>query len=285
MNTHQTPCASAGDGVLGSQARAASAPPSSRNMPARAAESLVIWHDLECGSYSADLPLWRELARAHPGETILDVGAGTGRVTLDLARANHRVIALDHEHELLAALRTDARELSLTGLLDCVCMDARRMELTGHAPFGLCVVPMQTIQLLGGSQERTEFLRRARAHMNIGARLACAIVTDIEPFDCMDGEDDGPAPEAVAIDDIFYVSRAMRVQVRGQRIAIERERRIHCPGEAPPRIERNLVELDCVSARELEREGHTAGWRPERAREIASTRDHVGSTVVMLRAA
>ncbi len=24
--------------------------------------STVIWHDLECGSYAADLPLWRELA-------------------------------------------------------------------------------------------------------------------------------------------------------------------------------------------------------------------------------
>jgi hypothetical protein len=24
--------------------------------------SSVIWHDLECGSYAADLPLWRELA-------------------------------------------------------------------------------------------------------------------------------------------------------------------------------------------------------------------------------
>ncbi len=26
--------------------------------------SAVVWHDLECGSYAADLPLWRELASA-----------------------------------------------------------------------------------------------------------------------------------------------------------------------------------------------------------------------------
>ena len=43
----------------------------------------VIWHDVECGAYVADLPLWRELAAACEGP-ILDVGAGTGRVTLDL---------------------------------------------------------------------------------------------------------------------------------------------------------------------------------------------------------
>ena len=29
---------------------------------ARPHPSAVIWHDLECGSYRADLPLWRELA-------------------------------------------------------------------------------------------------------------------------------------------------------------------------------------------------------------------------------
>ena len=56
----------------------------------------VVWHDLECGSYRADLPLWRDLAERH-GDPILDVGAGTGRVSLDLAQAGHRVTALDLE--------------------------------------------------------------------------------------------------------------------------------------------------------------------------------------------
>ncbi len=37
----------------------------------------VIWHDVECGSYAADLPLWRELAE-EAGVPVLDVGAGTG---------------------------------------------------------------------------------------------------------------------------------------------------------------------------------------------------------------
>ena len=40
----------------------------------------VIWHDLECGAYAEDLPLWRALAAEH-GDPVLDVGAGTGRVS------------------------------------------------------------------------------------------------------------------------------------------------------------------------------------------------------------
>ena len=69
---------------------------------------LVVWHDVECGRYTADLDLWRELAAGEPGP-VLDVGAGTGRVALALARAGHDVTALDREPELLEALgRTGA---------------------------------------------------------------------------------------------------------------------------------------------------------------------------------
>ncbi len=58
------------------------------------AESDIVWHDVECGSYYVDLPFWRELAAAEAGP-ILDVGAGTGRVALDLAAHGHEVVALD----------------------------------------------------------------------------------------------------------------------------------------------------------------------------------------------
>ena len=69
----------------------------------------VIWHDIECGAYAEDLPLWRSLA-AEYGDPVLDVGAGTGRVALDLARAGYRVTALDRDPELLAALESAPRE-------------------------------------------------------------------------------------------------------------------------------------------------------------------------------
>ena len=40
----------------------------------------ALWHDLECGAYGEDLPLWRALA-GEAGGPVLDVGAGTGRVS------------------------------------------------------------------------------------------------------------------------------------------------------------------------------------------------------------
>ena len=49
----------------------------------------IAWHDAECGSYRADLPLWRELAD-EAGGPVLDLGCGSGRVALDLAAARAR---------------------------------------------------------------------------------------------------------------------------------------------------------------------------------------------------
>ena len=133
--------------------------------------------------------------------------------------------ALDLDHDLLCALSERAGDLNV----ETVCADARSFELSRH-DFGLCVVPMQTIQLLGGSAERIAFLRRARAHLRPGGLLACAIVTTVEPFDCAEG-DVGPSAETAHVDGVLYVSRAMRVAALERSVVIERERRIATPGD------------------------------------------------------
>ena len=85
------------------------------------------WHDVECSAYGADLPLWRELA-AERGGPVLDVGAGTGRVALDLAARGHEVVAVDLEAELVEACaeRALARSLPVTA----VVADARDSSWT-----------------------------------------------------------------------------------------------------------------------------------------------------------
>ena len=245
----------------------------------------VVWHDLECGGYSADLSLWRELAEqsATPAGSapIVEVGAGTGRVTLDLARRGHAVTALDVRADLLGALQERAAGMAV----ETVCADARGLEL-GSRDFALGLVPMQTLQLFGGSAARMAFLTRARAHLRPGALLACAIVTAIEPFDCASG-DVSPAAETARVAGSVYISRAVSVRVRMRSIVIERERLILAGdgGAAPASpAERDLVELDRVTVAKLEQEALEVGLRPAGRREIPATDDHVGSTVVMLAA-
>jgi SAM-dependent methyltransferase len=253
-----------------------------RNSPRAADGEVVIWHDLECGGYRADLALWRALAaEASAGEAaapILDVGAGSGRVALELARAGHELTALDLDPQLLQALARRAAGLTL----QTVHADAREFALA-RRDYALCIAPMQTVQLLGGAAGRIAFMRRARAHLRPGALLACAIVTALEPFDCTAGGP-GPTPERTRVDGTLYVSRAVRVHMTPDKVLIERERRIH-PAEDGARArppQRDAIGLDRVSVADLRREGREAGLTPLRTSSIAATDQHVGSAVVML---
>jgi len=259
-----------------------------RQTPAAAA-SEVIWHELECGSYRADLPLWQELAALH-GDPILEIGAGTGRVSLALARAGHDVVALDLDPVLLDALRARTAGAAV----ETVRADARAFALA-RRDFGLCIVPMQTIQLLGGRAGRLAFLRCARAHLRDGGAIACAIACALEPFDCAHG-DPAPPPDSMRVDGARYVSRPTGVRLLGRRVLIERERVI-LPGVAgraqgalgtrsadTRTAEHSVIELDRVGTAQLHREAVHAGLRPEPAREIPATDEHTGSAVVVLRA-
>ena len=128
----------------------------------------ALWHDLECSAYEADLPLWRALA-GETGGPVLDVGAGTGRVSRDLATGGVSVIALDADAALLEALEHDAAGLTV----ETVVADAREFVLGRR--FSLVLVPMQTLQLLGGRSGRAAFLRRALDHLAPGGLLAAAL--------------------------------------------------------------------------------------------------------------
>src|SRR5207248_9427721 len=125
-------------------------------------------------AYQADLPLWRRLAAEQDGP-VLEIGAGTGRVAIDLAAQGHRVTALDVDASLLTELGRRAEELELRtdgpgAVISTVAADARSFQLEER--FGLIAVPMQTIQLLGGPQKRARFLARAAAHLQAGGHVA-----------------------------------------------------------------------------------------------------------------
>jgi SAM-dependent methyltransferase len=245
---------------------------------ARSSET-VVWHEVECGSYRADLQLWLSIAaRAIPqpgAAPILDLGAGTGRVALALAEAGHRVTAVEADRDLAAALSTRTRGLPVT----VIAADARTLRLDGE-PHGLAIAAMQTVQLFGGARGRRAFLAAARAALRPGAWLACAIVEELEPFDAAAG-DEPPDPETLTIDGTRYESHAIRVGRDARRTVIERERSISTPG-GPAVARRHLDELDLLSADRLEREGARAGLRVLPREAVPATEEHIGSTVVML---
>jgi SAM-dependent methyltransferase len=238
--------------------------------------SAIVWHDVECGGYRADLPLWCDLAAIEAGP-VLDVGAGAGRVALDLARAGHDVTALDLDADLLAELAARAARKGLA--VRTVQADAAGFELPG-APFGLILVPMQTIQLLPGRAARAAFLASARDHLAAGGLIALAVAEELEPFEA-DGRDPIP-PDSAERDGWRYRSFPVAIRRTGDRVVLERVRMLTAPDGATS-SEGDAVTLTALSAADLEAEGRAAGFTPEPALLIDETDAHLGSTVVLLR--
>lgn len=257
------------------------------------ATDAAAWHDVECGSYTADLGLWRALARERGGP-VLDVGCGTGRVALELAAAGQEVVGIDADPALVATLneRAGVAELPARGIV----ADARSFAVRTHvAPgtagqgdampgsdgFPLAIVPMQVAQLLGGPSGRARMLDGLRRELAPGGLLALALA---DPFDAVEpGEARPPLPDVLEIDGWVLSSTPVAVRDEGDAVSIDRIRQAVSPsGDLTEELA--TVTLDNCTSRTLEDEGRAAGLRALDARHVPATPDYVGSTVVMLEA-
>ena len=170
----------------------------------------IIWHDVENGSYQADLRLWHRLAD-EAGGPVLDLGAGTGRVAIELAAAGHEVTAVESDPLLLDELGRRARDRELS--IARWTADAR--ALTPVEGFALVIAPMQFVQIMGGAAQRSDLLRRAAACLVPGGAFAAAI-SDLD--------------EAVAADDAGATAARRR---RAPRLGL-----LEPPARRPPRARR-----------------------------------------------
>jgi SAM-dependent methyltransferase len=244
-------------------------------------EERVIWHDLECSGDGIDLPLWLELAGTAPGAPVLDVGCGTGRIALPLARAGNPVTAVDVDMTLLAELARRAATLPV----EIVCADARELDLPSRG-FALCIAALQTIQLFGGRQPRVRFLQAARRHLRPGGILACAIVSELESYSLADGEEAPPA-DHVRRNGRVYISHAIAMRVEANTIEVTRRRLVIGEGgrrDLPEPEAVEVLQLARFTATQLENEGRAIGLTPLSRRVIPERDGYLGSEVVLLRA-
>jgi SAM-dependent methyltransferase len=231
----------------------------------------VAWHDVENGSYDADLFLWRELADAADGP-ILDLGSGTGRVAADLAARGHEIVALDADPELLAVLA------DRTPAVETVEADARSFEL--GRTFALVLAPMQLAQILGGPDGRVAMLESVHEHLMTGGTFAAAL-TDLREVIL----DDTVFPlfsDMLERDGWVFSSQPVSLAADDDGLRVERRRQAVAPGGE---IEETMatIAFDFVSAGRFEAEARAAGLEPVGRREIPETLDHFGSTVVVCR--
>jgi len=235
--------------------------------------SAAVWHDVECGGYAADLPVWEQLADAADGP-VLELGCGTGRVALHLAGRNNEVWAVDADASLLASLQERAAAQGLG--VRAICADVRALDLDRE--FELILAPMQLLQMLGSAAARHAALERAAGHLAPGGRLAAAIVEPPSP------SLDGPAaalPDVRELDSWVYSSLPAVLVTAGGNLEIHRHRQAVSPSGSLSE-EEHTDRLDALSADALEAEATTPSLCPAGRLEVPPTDGYLGSTVVIL---
>ncbi|MBJ7470968.1 MAG: class I SAM-dependent methyltransferase [Solirubrobacteraceae bacterium] len=244
------------------------------------------FHDAECAGYLADLALWLALAET-TGGPIADLGAGTGRVSLPLAAAGHDVLAVDLDADLLAEL--ELRAQSQGSRVRTARADLRTLaaDLPAEVPHAaLVLIPMQTIQLLGGPDARRDALAGAASIALPGAELAVSIVSEVESFD---GRNEFPSmlpPDVAVLGGYRFESTPLAVLQDGQAAPIDmhRQRVVRdATGSILGAPEDVVITLNPVTEQQLQAEAVDAGWLLGEVISLPATDEHAGGLVLTFR--
>ena len=151
-----------------------------------------------------DISFWKKEGLG--ASEVLEVTAGTGRVSLPLVKQGSRVTAVDSSWKQLQRLRQKAEAQGLQ--LETVKADMREFDLAKTFP--LVIIPFQSLQELTEPSDVTAALGRVRAHLAHDGR---AIVTLHHPSSqtCGDGRqlrlvDEYPLPNANHM--VFWLARS-----------------------------------------------------------------------------
>jgi SAM-dependent methyltransferase len=130
-------------------------------------------YDYEYRRRRVDVMFYRELARRLPPDApILDLGAGSGRLALPLARDGHPVVALDQSPAMLERLRQRIQRApaAVASRIDPQMGDLRTFELGRR--FGLTVAAFNVVEHLYTRVEVAAFLARVAEHLEPDGLLA-----------------------------------------------------------------------------------------------------------------
>jgi ubiquinone/menaquinone biosynthesis C-methylase UbiE len=130
--------------------------------------------DIVCDKQQHDVGLWKNIA-AEFGDPILELGCGSGRITIPLAEAGHDITALDISEKMLAELQIKSNHLKNISL--------ERADMTDFSlkkKFNFAFIAYSSFQLLLTLKQQKECLSSIHRHLNQNGILAM----DIAPCIC-----------------------------------------------------------------------------------------------------
>jgi SAM-dependent methyltransferase len=137
---------------------------------ASAYDPIAHFFDAWSRSVTEDVPFYVREALASGGGPVVELGVGTGRIAVPIARRGIRVIGVDDSAEMLRVCRARARVARVSGLLDLREGDLRSPPVPERVPLVLC--PFRAYLHLRTDGERRQALTAAREVLVPGGRLA-----------------------------------------------------------------------------------------------------------------
>lgn len=131
-------------------------------------------YDYEYRRRRADVTFYRGLAKRRlggPGR-ILELGAGTGRVTVPLARDGHTVVAVDQSPAMLAGLRARVAKLPAPVAARITPRGGELTTFSVGGKFPLVIAAFNVLEHLYTRGELDACLRRVAAHLAPGGAFA-----------------------------------------------------------------------------------------------------------------
>ncbi|MGH2460764.1 MAG: class I SAM-dependent methyltransferase [Chloroflexota bacterium] len=132
-------------------------------------DAFARFYDLDLEGCEDDLTFWVQLAR-RTGGPLLEIGCGTGRVALALAKAGFSVVGVDVSPAMLAVARDKVAAAGVARRVELVRADALDLKLDRRFP--LAFVALNSFGHFSESDEPARALERIGEHLEPGGLLA-----------------------------------------------------------------------------------------------------------------
>lgn len=127
-----------------------------------------------------DVPFWQRLAAA-AGGPVLELGCGTGRIAMPLARAGVDLVGIDRSAPMLARATRRLRRSRLTGRLRLLRGDIRFLPFKSarRQGFAMVMAPYGVLQSLLRERDLACALESARRVLRRGGTFGLELVADL----------------------------------------------------------------------------------------------------------
>ena len=131
-------------------------------------DAIAALYDPWSRSVTEDVDFYVAQARK-AGGPVVELGIGTGRIAVPIAKAGARVIGIDDSESMLALCRRRAEEAGVSDLVELRLGDLRRPPVLERVRLVTC--PFRALLHLGSDGERLEALRAVYLLLEPGGRF------------------------------------------------------------------------------------------------------------------